>query len=547
MGDDALQIDRVISLHEGANTRLAAHLLPETQAVDMENMVVSHPGQRSRRKGVRAFGGRNEQPGGVHGYIKTDLSRELMGVWGEQLYSTAGGGAWAQIATGISLSPNRLTQFVDGLHLDGRMVFMASVNAPQTGKKLAAYNITSDENTNSTLAPDTIEWFQGRLWAGEDDTVWWSDLLDGLTYDAANSILVQPGEAGRVMRLMKARGSADRMWIFKEKAIHLFLPTWTGTASDSIPGAADSLDVLNSELRVLTDGVGCVATRSAIWVPAEQGADVLFLAHDGIRSMARAEQDVEGGAGPPLSDSIPDWIARINFSAPIIGLASAAYYDDAYHLAVPMDGAENNTHILRYEPRRKGWSLHKLAVRDMEVLDLSGTQHDLWMQSNVRGNDSSVTDVVSDATLPHQVYRVFDGNIDPNSTRVEWSEVSRAFIFDEPMKRKRWDHASLLLSAPETAYVQVEVRTDYGDWDTAATFLLPGAKDAIVLGEDPLTWESGELALRRKDVFLRDVNPGYNLQMRLSSATDTSDSGQVTLWVTEVHASLFDEEYLNDD
>lgn len=546
MADDRLKRDRTVSLHRGANTRLAAHLLDENQAVDLENMIVSRIGKRTRRDGCRAFGGRIEDPGGIFGYEELDQDRRLVGVWGDKLYRTTGGGDWQQVASGASMYGGALHMFQMGMGLGGhRAMYMCVADHSDPRTKLQMYDVENELYSTSTLAPNTLAWFQGRLWVGENDNVWWSELLDGLAFSSSNQITVDPAHAGRLTRLMPARGAADRLWIFKERAIYLFVPAWTGSTTEGIPGAADSLDTLNARLQVLTDGVGCIAPRSAIWVPSQRGADVLFLSHDGVRSMARAEQDVEGGAGPPLSDSIPDWIARVNFQA--ANKAAAAYYDDAYHLALPLDGATENTHIMRYEPRRESWSLHKLPMKDLALHDLSLTQYDIWGQSLVRGADTSATNAPADATLPHQMYRLYDGNLDPNADRIEWNEISRAFVFEEPFRRKRWDSMSLLLSAAETCYVEVQARVDYGEWNTQATMMLAGGEDAIVLGENPLTWESADDELRRKDIFLRDLQPGYNLQYRLASDTGTSDVGPVTVWATEIRAHVEEEEYLSDE
>lgn len=546
MANDKLRKDRIVSLHSGANTRLGAHLVSETSAVDMENLIVNRLGKRTRRDGCRAFGGQHsDAPGGLEGYIDASANRRVAAIWGNSLYKTSGGGEWTQIASGASLASAKLHQFADGFQGGNQAMFIATCDntAVADRTKLTAYDITSDTDTTSTLSPNTIEYFQGRLWAGEGDTLWWSELLDGMSYSAANTILVDPAHGGRMTRIMKARGAADRLWLFKEKSIQLFIPAWSGSNTDGTPGAADSLDTINSQLRVLTDGVGCLATRSAIWVPAEQGADVYFLSHDGIRSMARAEQDVEGGAGPALSDDIPDWIARINFE--VASKAVAAYYDDAYHLAVAMDGAVINTHILRYAPATKSWSLIKLGAMDLKEHDLALTQDDLWMQSNIPGNDSSVTGVPTDD--PYQVYRVYDGDLDPAAERVVWNEVSRAFIFDEPVARKRWHKATFMFSSPETSYVEVKTRVDFGDWDTTATFYIPAAQNAIVLGQDALTWESSSDVIRRKDVSLRDVTPGYNLQVQMTNGTTQSDTGAMTCWLTEIQAEIQEDEFLYDD
>jgi len=92
----------------------------------------------------------------------------------------------------------------------------------------------------------------------------------------------------------------------------------------------------------LSDSVGCVAGRTVVQV----NRDVFFLANDGIRTVARSVADNFSSVGLPVSEPVKDVINRINRN--YISTCNAAFHDNRYLLAIPLDSATTPSHVLVY-------------------------------------------------------------------------------------------------------------------------------------------------------------------------------------------------------
>jgi hypothetical protein len=540
------EIERVLSLHQGSNSRNVPWLINDSQAVFVENMIINQLGIRERRRGARSFGGRNEAPGGIGSYNDTTFDEFIVAMWGGLPYNSTGNAAWTRIGTNVSLSSTDLMDFQRVFQ--GGNLAIAIGNAQQTTEASTTliYDIQADESTNVSLGteiPRAHASFQNRLWIGAGQTLYWSNIVEPAHMSEGNTLTIEPGLGGEITALIPSRDLTPRMWVFKHDAVLLLEPRW-GASSALIPSAGDALDVVASSLKVLTQGAGCIATRSAVWVPGQEGADLFFLSADGVRSLNRAENDVQAGAGFPVSYDIPSIVNRINFTH--AHKASAAVFDNAYHLAVPLDGAVDNTHVMRYDIRDGSWSLHDWQSRDLRVFSL-GSDARFFFQSNIRSGDSSVTDVVADATLPHQVFQGFNGGLDPSESHIDFTETSKAFIFQEPFTEKTWDELTLNLSSSDTASIRIQYRLDFGPWTDLEDDIIPGSTGTIVLGQDSLPWVFSEDTIRKRSYFLKDIAPGKALQIRLTSQTAATDVGRVFVYGQEVKATVRQPEFLKEN
>jgi hypothetical protein len=550
--------ERTVSLHEGAVQRNVPWLISETQGVQIQNQEINSVGSRSRRRAVRSFGGVHAQvkPGGMAGYSDENFDEFLVGIWGSSIYKSDLDGGWAQQASAVSLIDGLLHQIVTGRQA-GQLAYVTAMCERVTDtalgiagrSQLVVYNIETDEATAASLAPRTVAIFQNRLFHGEDETIGWSEIGDLVSYSDINSILIEPGVGGEITAILPARDLDPKLWIFKEGAIFLFTPRW-GTDSAIIPGAGDALDTINSSVRTLTQGVGCVATKSAAWVPGQDNADVLFLSADGIRSLNRADNDVQTGASFPLSWPIKAWIDRINFTQ--AHRAVAAVFDNAYHLAVPLDGAIDNTHVLRYDIENRSWTLHSWEARDLSSFQVASVDR-LWMQNNYPAGDTSVTNGETDVSNhSHMVYSLYVGDIEPSTNitepaRVRILEESRSYTLQEPLKRKRWDRFTMQMSSSETSAIEVAYKADQGSWVPMTDMRISGTVDTVLFGVEPLPWVSSEDAIRRRTFSLSDVAPSYHLQIRLMTATQTTESGRLFFYFTEVSGHVLTDDYANDE
>jgi hypothetical protein len=87
---------------------------------------------------------------------------------------------------------------------------------------------------------------------------------------------------------------------------------------------------------------------------AQAGADVFFLARDGVRTVRTILAGAQSSVSEPLSPPIGDLIARINWSA--VGTACAKFWNNKYILAVPLDSSVTPNYVLVFNTVTKSWS-----------------------------------------------------------------------------------------------------------------------------------------------------------------------------------------------
>lgn len=145
------------------------------------------------------------------------------------------------------------------------------------------------------------------------DTLYFSDILDGESWDPAGSVRVG-GDGDPITGLYS--WFANKLLVFKERSI------WAVDA-DPLVQPADWV------ISLISGNIGCVSHRSI----AAVGADVLFLAYDGVRSLAQIQAGTQTDVGLPLSAPINDLISKINKSN--LAQCDAVYWNNRYMLSVP--------------------------------------------------------------------------------------------------------------------------------------------------------------------------------------------------------------------
>lgn len=530
-----LLLDRQLSGDKGADSRQVAWLLDQRAVADVMGLRIADVGRFQRNAGSAARGGRTDLPfGGMVEFVDGAGDFRFTGMWGNNLYKSAGAADWTRIACGASFS-SHLYMGVPGRIVGSRALGFVAVEDADGRGPFVIYDAQNDTVTQTTLVtnPRCCVFFQQRFWLGTGSDLYWSEIAETAGFSEASVLGAEPGFGGEITALIPARDQTPRLYVLKDEAIMLLEPRW-GSSSALIPAAGDALDFISTNFLTLTVGVGCIATKSAQWVPGNQRADVLFLAQDGFRALSRAEQDAQAGAGFPESYGIKSWVDRINFDA--AHKASAAVFDNAYHCAVPLDGATDNTHIFRRETAGGAWSLIDLTSKDMRAFRL-GTGHRLFFQNNQTTFDSSVTDSSTDSL--YQVYRAFSGSFEsPGATHVHFSLTTRAFVFEDPSREKRWSELSFLISASDTCALEIFSRVDFGAWNSLATLVLGGTGGGdVILGETPLPWGVAGSLARRQQFDLTLLPPGQNIQFRFDSVTGVSvDPGRFSMFMIDVKA-----------
>lgn len=540
------QIIREVSAHKGMVNKDFPWLLGESTFVHAENLIIDRLGARKHRGGVSSIGGRNDAPGGIFMLHDDDKAQDsIFAINGGQLYIMPGAGVVEERASAVSLT-NNLHMFSRGRYKGRVAYYITQAGADDSSPSLASnLMVVTDNNTytqQTSLAPTVSLWWQNRLWCNnvidqDLDTLWWSELGDGLSFSLTNTTRIEPGVGGNITGFVPLRGNSPQLLIFKERAIAVLTTFW-GSSSSLIPIAADALDFIKSSIRLVSDTVGCVSPQSIQFIPGAPGGDIYFLARDGVRAVSRAADDTVSGASRPISDAIIDTINRINFK--FAKKAVSAFFDNKYHLAVPLDGATENTHILSFDVITGAWYLNTWKAKSLVVGPLNETQDRLWMQYNTLTSDSAVTGTSTD----YHVFKTFTGTIDPGSSPIITREDSRAYAFGDMTRRKTWDHFTLHVrnEGNATALYTILYNVDQKGWITAATNVAFAGKEVPILAQTPLPWLASEALVRQFRLDLTKIEPGYFIQMRVLGQSHAS---QPIVVETDVSARILDEEFDN--
>lgn len=559
------QIERVqvFTLDGGMDDRNPPWILDERHAELIQNMEIDRPGQRRRRSGAATIASASGvtttiSPNGIWEFTSNDLSQlVLMGVWDGNLFQLPGNGQLLAHAVGVSLTSalhmasegrwsfggdNRQAIYISNAQLDD--------TTPASATDLIGFAANDDFSQTTSMAPLCTTWWQGRLWCGAnkvladgvstDDALWWSALQNGMSYSLTNTVTIEPGRGGRITALHPIRALSPRLIVWKERLIAVFDVRW-GSSSAFIPGAADALDTINSSIFVVNNSAGCVATKSVQSTPGNKFGDFFFLSHDGVRTLSRAAGDEVSGSALPVSAVIQGTIDRINFA--FAHLAVSTVHEQRYYLAVPLDGATENTHILSFDFITSAWTIHTWQGKDLATSRLTQTADRLWLQSNIFTTDTTPSTVQSG----YHTYRLFSGDIDPGGDPVPYQEDGRAFTFGSLHVRKKFTWFSIHADNPNaTTEVDVFVKVDNDSYVLQDTVIFPTANvDIVILAATPLPWTSIPNGVKMRKIGLEDVPPGHMIQFRLGQ-TSVSDFGRVNFLQTAAAARIIDEEFSNE-
>jgi hypothetical protein len=544
------QVQQVDSIHKGISNRAVPWAIGGEQCPDLLNIDTTDIGKWIRRQGSQPFGGLVGKCGGLGSFYDANQTQlNAYGIWDSKIYRSTGAPDWSIVATGVSLVADRLHQFNEGDWADGaafrRALYVTQVEptSSATDASFVAVFDAADGGAHSqsaSHAPRVSVYWQARLWiadnqvTGDGNDLAWSELDDGLTYSPANELSIQPGVGGRITGLLPSRDSDPTLIVFKEDAVCAVTTFW-GSSSSLIPGVGDKLDTIKSSVKVLSQGAGCVAPRSIQWVPALEGSDALFLARDGIRSLRRSSDDVQQGAGPPLSYEIPDVIARINFDAARV--CTSVVFDNVYYLACPFDGAVNNTHIIAYDLLQQSFHVHEIngGTKDLALLPFTQDER-VYFQSNEVFYDCSSTGLASTDSGVRQTYRLFAPGYleDPGGGSIPYTFESRSFTFGNPRVVKKLTDLFVLGSgaAGATHYQTITYNVDDLGWQTLASIAWVSKDTSIDFGGDALVWQQiADNAIRGIKIDATEIPAFRTIKFQLLGGDDYASSEIYTFQV----------------
>lgn len=246
----------------------------------------------------------------------------------------------------IAAPPSGTTATAEAIVANDGNIVAINITNPGSGYTTApAVNISGGGGAHAvayvSLTPPSKPLYlishTNRIWCASGDTstppdtLYFSDLLDGESWDPLGSIRVG-GDGDPIRGLYSWFGY--RVIVFKERSI------W---AVDADP----TQDPADWAVTLISGNIGCSSHRSI----AAVGADVFFLSRDGIRSMAQIQAGTQTSVGLALSSPINDLISRIDKTK--LELCDGVFWNNRYLLAVPFItsgpfsiGLENESAIL---------------------------------------------------------------------------------------------------------------------------------------------------------------------------------------------------------
>jgi hypothetical protein len=178
---------------------------------------------------------------------------------------------------------------------------------------------------------------------------------------------------------------------------------------NSIHIVISSSDVAQSSIQLITNEVGCLARKSVVQV----ADNILFLSDNGIYGANFPNLYNLRGNGVPLSDGIQATINRINKD--YAQNSVAAYFDNRYYIAVPLDSSITNNALLVYNFLNQGWeSIDSVNDSNWEITDLYvggyGSKRGLYavnknggvhrLDYNESGRDIIITQIANQNPIP---------------------------------------------------------------------------------------------------------------------------------------------------
>ena len=299
----------------------------------------------------------------------------------------------------------------------------------------------------SSLAPPAlrlVRQFTNRIFAvgtgANRNTLYASDILDAEVWKATNSIIVGGDDGEDIVAIQPFYDY--EILVFKPNKIYLVAadPTATTAAGWTV--------------RLLNDRIGCVSGRSVNFV----NKDVFFLSNDGIRSVARSIADDFYIVGTPISEPVKNIIARINKN--YVTLCNAAFYNNRYFLAIPLDTAITPSHILVYNALFNAFEgLWSIAASRMVITNFSSgfatnSQKLVFGSPTSRvGHYLGYKDAdTADATTDY---------VDYTSTGSYTSSVaSKAYEFDDRIAQKFGSHYEIEFFNSGSTNASISMRRD---------------------------------------------------------------------------------------
>lgn len=425
--DTPRAFDGVASFIGGQLSYAKARLLKPDQASLLQDCEVEITGEISTRFGTTQLGGTVGSGTKIDAlaFMNAPNYSYEIAVSGNTIYRL-NGATWQSIG---ALTVADLPSITQGNH----KVYFASGGDIYQWDGVSLTNLSGDLATNAPRNVSMLRWHTNRLFAAGPsikaystdanpipDALFASYFLDASTWgdavkqvpDKISGMLEIGGGDGQPITALTAWTNFNLV-VFKRRSVYV-------VQADPTIGLSDMV------VQQVHPTVGCVARRSAIQV----GADILFLADDGIRSLQQVVgSDQQHELSVPLSFPVQDVINRVNWTA--AASATATFWRNRYIIALPLDGSTTNNYLLVFNTVTKSWQgtwtnlpINTFAVRE------SGNIPRLMMGLST---DKLVIEYLDYVNPSNWITSTFQ---DYNSTQVQPRVKTRAFLMEDVLGMK---------------------------------------------------------------------------------------------------------------
>jgi hypothetical protein len=232
------------------------------------------------------------------------------------------------------------------------------------------------------------------------DTVYASDFLDGESWDLVGASVRVGGDGDPVTALYPWIN--NNLIVFKQRSVWMIV-------------ADPLIDPSLWVIKLLSNRIGCVSHRSVQAV----GADIYFLAQDGVRSISQIQSGAVADIGQPLSFPIQDQIDALTRANQ--AWICSAYYKNRYFLSVVTgEGATPtisgcmvwNQLTQSWMSKWTGWQPREFFISGFSGrlrLNFADAQGKLWTWDDFTNTSAETSDSYLDDTVPYESYVITRG------------------------------------------------------------------------------------------------------------------------------------------
>jgi len=308
---------------------------------------------------------------------------------------------------------------------------------------------------NPAAGRDALFWLS-RLWiagGGEEENgyIYFSQIGEPNRINKSAGYLINPSdETMRIVPFMQ-----NGLLVFQRDSIWIL---------DIDQANFGDLTFDATSIMPINTDIGTVAPDSVV----QAGHDFFFLSRHGVHRLAKTERDRPLGVTIPISDKIKGTMDRVNwtYAYDCVGMV----WDNLYMLAVPLDSATTNSHILVYDMVEDAWSI------------FDGWTPSAFLPARFTEEDSLYYGDLSTGKL----YKALESSADTDSgTNIESIIETARFSFGGTTFRKHFQYLDLYVYGGTGGAVELYVGKDEAAFSLADTYTITSGGLALgVVGDD---------------------------------------------------------------